>query len=292
MRVSHARAVAMMVIAMMVIAMMVICVAGVAVGDTDVGARQRVAETPAVATTASGLRQFPTLTAVQAQQLRVIAKGLRAAGARCVAFEQTRHMVGLSHPLMFIGEFSLGTNGSIDWRLQRPLAVEYLFTRNGAWRRTSAVSPWVPLGVSGAASAVTAQVFEALIDLDPDALQRYFMLGYDDMGSDDLGLHEKGSHAKGPHEQGPRLRLQAVPKDPRLRAVVTRAVVQVGRRVELVEIHEATGDWSQYKLAEPRAAASSSAVLTGARDSTDNANGTAASATVAPSGCLPVPTAP
>ena len=174
------------------------------------------------------IRSAPTgtlLTTAQAGELRDLARRLRAQPTRCVPFVQTKHLAALPRPLIFVGDFSVGTDGSINWRLARPLAVEYLFTVTGGWRRSASTARWESLGLAGTASTATFRVLAALVSLDANALQIYFTVSY---------------------SAGPPVQVRAVPKDARLRAVIANAVVDIGTRVQRVEIREANGDWSEY----------------------------------------------
>ena len=179
----------------------------------------------------AALTAGPTLTApspgAPANSLAVLAARLRAQPVGCVPFVQTKHLLALPRPLTFSGGLTIGADGVIDWRLLKPLAVQYRFSARGAWRKAATTAGWESLGLPGAASTAAFRVLAALVSLDLAALQQYFTVGY---------------------SAGPPVRIDAIPKDPRLRSVIARAVVEVGARVERVEIREANGDWSEYRF--------------------------------------------
>lgn len=193
---------------------------------------------------------LPPLSTAQARALGSLARRLQAQPPRCVPFVQTKHLRSLPHALQFRGDLSVAPDGTIRWRLVQPLMVEYLFSARGAWRRPTATASWESLGLSGGASTATFRVLAALVNLDAVALQKYFVVTYTD---------------------GTPVRVDAVPRDARLRAVIERAMVEVatvgaGAQVERVELREGNGDWSQFRFYGSAIASGAVAVANGATD--------------------------
>ena len=175
--------------------------------------------------------------AVLPTELQQLAAALRATPMRCVPFEQRKHIASLQRALSFRGELSVAADRRVHWRLRTPVQVEYQFLRDGAWRRGSSGiaagrGEWTRLAVPDAASRAIHDMLSALLDLDPVALTRQFELRV--TGTSPLAF-------------------EAVPKDARLRRVITKVSVQGDARVERMRVDEAGGNWSEYVFALPSA---------------------------------------
>ena len=185
--------------------------------------------------------------AVLPAELQQLAAALRTTPMRCVPFEQRKHIASLQRALSFRGELSVAADRRVHWRLRTPVQVEYQFLRDGAWRRGSSGSAapdstgsaagnaagrgeWTRLAVPDAASRAIHDMLSALLDLDPVALTRQFELRV--TGTSPLAF-------------------EAVPKDARLRRVITKVSVQGGARIERMRVDEAGGNWSEYVFALP-----------------------------------------
>ena len=175
--------------------------------------------------------------AVLPAELQQLAAALRTTPMRCVPFEQRKHIASLQRALSFRGELSVAADRRVHWRLRTPVQVEYQFLRDGAWRRGSSGSAagrgeWTRLAVPDAASRAIHDLLSALLDLDPVALTRQFELRV--TGTSPLAF-------------------EAVPKDARLRRVITKVSVQGDARIERMRVDEAGGNWSEYVFALPSA---------------------------------------
>lgn len=178
----------------------------------------------------AGEPPLPELTAVQAQAL---IPGSARAGLQAAAlggrFEQKKTLRDLPLPLVSSGEFLLARGLGVDWRVQKPFAVDYTLTpqnlieRSGGSQRRTAASAQPGL-------ATASRLMLALFSLDLAGLQNEFKFSG--------------------RRDGARWQLRLLPRHAALAAAFGEAQLAGEAQLQSLRLTDSRGDVTEIRFSE------------------------------------------
>ncbi|TNE44096.1 MAG: outer membrane lipoprotein carrier protein LolA [Deltaproteobacteria bacterium] len=172
----------------------------------------------------------PVASTKSQQQLRTIATQLQKVKVLRASFEQRKTIKVLSRPLVSHGTFLFARSVGVYWKTQTPFPAALLLTPKGLTEKDPNTGKNLPSSGSKTLMKAMSQMFVAILSVDIEKLSTMFV------------LHLQGT------PQSWILGLK--PKANGMKRFLRHIVLQGGNTVQLVQIAEANGDQTEYKISK------------------------------------------